>query len=96
MVRPARILTHLNRFSSSHELSNHRPGSRSLPFTQAVTQSIRRDDEEDFERSVSVLVDAEVRFFLFQPIRLQFSERRLGTVDFKEASFLSRVASVFC
>src|SRR6266404_13951 len=67
----------------------------SLPFAQAVTQSIRRDDKKDFIRSFSVLVYPEVRCFLSQSIRLQFSERCFGVIHFKEAAFLSRVASVF-
>jgi hypothetical protein len=41
-----------------------------LPFAEAVAQSVWRHDEKDFERFVSVLVDAEIRLLLFQSIRL--------------------------
>ena len=41
------------------------------------------------------MIDAEVSLFFFQAIRLQFLEGRFGIINFKETSFLGRVASVF-
>jgi len=65
-----------------------------LPFAKAVTESVWRNHEEYFERSISVLIDAESDVLFYQPIQLQFIEGGFSIINFKETSFLGRVASI--
>src|SRR5262245_18596894 len=66
-----------------------------LPFTKAVAKPVWRYDEEDFVGSVTVAVNTETSLLFFQAVRLQFREGRFDTINLKEASFLTRVTSIF-
>jgi hypothetical protein len=65
-----------------------------LPFAKAVTETVGRYYEKDFERRVSVLIDSKAGVPFFQAIRLQFCEDRFGVINLKETSFLGWVASI--
>ena len=71
-----------------------REAAKLNPFAKAITEAVRCNYEKHFVGSFAVLVDAEARVFFFQAIRLQFIEGCFGIINFKETSFLGRVASI--
>jgi len=69
--------------------------SSTLPLSQAVAKSVRGYDEKDAVRSLSIAIDAKAWIFPVQTPRPQLGEGRFDVVHLKEASVLSRIASIF-
>jgi hypothetical protein len=66
-----------------------------LPLSEAVAKAVGSYDEENSPCDVSVAINAKAGVFFAEASRLQFGERGFDVVDFKEASFLAWITSVF-
>ena len=65
-----------------------------LSLAEAIAQSVWRDDEKHFERSVAVFVYSVLRLSLIKAIGLQLSECLLDVAHLKEAAFLGWITAI--